>query len=246
MQPQAVLRGAGVSKSFGGVAAVRHVDFAVRAGEIFGLIGPNGAGKTTLFRLISGVLRPDAGKLFYRDADITGFKPHLVCHLGVCTTHQLARPFSDMTVLENVLVGATFGPGDRRVAGDARQRAHEALELTALSASESSRAGSLTLAQRKRLEIARALATNPAVLLLDEVMAGLNPTETAGTMDMIRHIRDTGVTVLMVEHVMKAIMGLSDRVMVLHHGEKLAEGAPTEVVNDPRVVEAYLGAAGAA
>lgn len=240
-EESALLRGIGVSKSFGGLAAVRGVDFVVRPGEIFGVIGPNGAGKTTLFRLISGVFRPDAGRLLLQDRDITGLKPHRICRMGVCTTHQLVRPFGEMSVTENILVGALFGRGARGAGIDGHRAAREILAFTGLDALADAPARSLTLAQRKRLEVARALATAPRVLLLDEVMAGLNPAETAAAMDLIRAIRDRGVTVFIVEHVMRAIMGLCDRVMVLHHGEKLAEGTPREVVADERVIDAYLG-----
>ena len=237
----AILRGIGVSKSFGGLAAVRGVDFAVRRGEIFGVIGPNGAGKTTLFRLISGIYRPDAGSLLLDETDIAGLKPHRICRMGVCTTHQLVRPFGELSVMENVLVGALFGRGKRARQTGGREAAREILGFMGLDRLTDAPARSLTLAQRKRLEVARALATAPTVLLLDEVMAGLNPAETAATMDLIRAIRGRGITVFIVEHVMRAIMGLCDRVMVLHHGEKLAEGTPREVVDDERVVTAYPG-----
>jgi len=239
----ALLEGKSVSKSFGGLMALSGVDFALEKGEILGLIGPNGAGKTTLFNLITGTYRPSSGRIHFLGKDITRSKPHAICRSGISRTYQLVRPFASLTVLENVLVGIYFGRAGGRDHG--RRAAHDEAEqligLVGLAGKIKERAEHLTLMERRRLEIARALATQPAVLLLDEVVGGLNPTEIAQTMDLIRGLRDRGITIFMIEHVMKAIMGLSDRIMVLHHGELIAQGTPEEVANDQRVITAYLG-----
>lgn len=236
----AILECRGVVKRFGGLVAVDDVTFQVNPGEIFGLIGPNGAGKTTLFRVISGAYPPTSGQIFFNGKNIVGMKPNATCHLGIVSTHQIVRPFRDMTVFDNVRVGMEFG---RRVDShqNVEERVHQALAFTGLAANAERLAKNLTLAGRKRLEIARALAANPELLLLDEVIAGLNPTETAQTMDLIRQLRARGITIIMVEHVMKAIMGISDRIMVLNYGEKIAEGTPSEIAQNPQVIQAYLG-----
>ncbi len=238
-----LLEGKSVSKSFGGLMALSGVDFALRKGEILGLIGPNGAGKTTLFNLITGTYRPSSGHIHFLGKEITRSKPHTICRAGISRTYQLVRPFASLTVLENVLVGIYFGRagGADHSRRAARGEAEHLLDLVGLAGKIRERAEHLTLMERRRLEIARALATRPAVLLLDEVVCGLNPTEVAQAMDLIRGLRDRGSTIFMIEHVMKAIMGLSDRIMVLHHGELIAEGTPEEVANDRRVITAYLG-----
>jgi branched-chain amino acid transport system ATP-binding protein len=238
-----LLEGKNVSKSFGGLTALSGVDFVLEKGEILGLIGPNGAGKTTLFNLITGAYRPSSGRIRFLGKDISGSKPHTICRYGIARTYQLVRPFANLTVLENVLVGIYFGRagGKSNSQRAAYSEAERLLDLVGLAGKIKERAEHLTLMERRRLEIARALATQPSVLLLDEVICGLNPTETAQTMDLIRGLRDRGITIFMIEHVMKAIMGLSDRIMVLHHGELIAQGTPEEVANDRRVIEAYLG-----
>jgi branched-chain amino acid transport system ATP-binding protein len=236
-----MLEGEGVTKTFGGLAAVWHVDFHVNQGEIVGLIGPNGAGKTTLFNLISGALVPKSGTLRFKGQDITGWKPHRICRLGVARTFQSVKIFPGMTVLENVQLGLLFGRADGGSSAAAAGDAAALLESVGLSAVKAGRAGDLTLAAQKRLEVARALATKPDLLLLDELMAGLNPTEVAQAMELVTRTREQGVTVFMVEHVMKAIMSVCDRIMVLHHGEKIAEGTPQDIATSKAVVDVYLG-----
>jgi branched-chain amino acid transport system ATP-binding protein len=229
-----------LSKSFGGLRALDAVDLELSAGEILGVIGPNGAGKTTLFSLIAGSLRPSAGTVLLDGERVSGLAAHRVVRRGIVRTHQIVRPFPNLTVLENVAVAAIHCGG--RASGPARERAAAELERVGLGDRGGELPGTLTLAGRKRLELARALATAPRVLLLDEVVAGVNPTEAQALAALIRRVRDErGVSVVMIEHVMPAVMGLSDRVVVLDHGRKLAEGTPAEVVRDARVVEAYLG-----
>ena len=236
-----ILEGEGVTKHFGGLAAVSRVDFSVNQGEVVGLIGPNGAGKTTLFNLISGALVPKEGAIRFNGQNITGLKPHKICKMGVARTFQSVKVFANMPVLENVVLGSLFGTSNSMSSADAAREAMESLEFVGLSAVRATPAKDLTLANQKRLEVARALATKPELLLLDELMAGLNPTETAEAMELVTRIRDKGITIFMIEHVMKAIMSVCDRIMVLHHGEKIAEGTPQEIATSKTVVEVYLG-----
>ncbi len=230
----------GVSKRFGGLHAVSDVSFTIQESEILGLIGPNGAGKTTLFNIVNGVYKPDKGKITFAGKDITGAAPNKVVKLGVARTHQIVKPLNGMSVLDNVTVGACFGRESLGLRA-ARETALEVLKRVGMAERASSPARSLTLAGKKRLEVARALAAKPSLLLLDEVLAGLNPTEVALMIDLIRAIKESGVSVFMIEHVMQAIMKLSDRIVVLNFGQKLAEGSPLEVAADARVIEAYLG-----
>ena len=227
-----------VAKRFGGVQAVSEVTFAVAHGEIVALIGPNGAGKTTLFSLVAGFLAPDAGTVRFEDRDVTGLAPHRVAALGLVRTFQTAQPFERLTVAQNIAVGAHLHLAARHAA---LRRAAEVADRVGLGKWLDRPARELNVAGRKRLELARALATEPRLLLLDEVMAGLNPAEIDAIVSTIFAIRDSGITVLLTEHVMRAVMRLSDRVLVLNNGRLIAQGKPAEVAADPAVVEAYLG-----
>ncbi len=227
-----------VTKHFGGLTAVKSVDLDLPQGEILGLIGPNGAGKTTLFNMISGSFTPSHGRLRFEDHDITRSKPHHICRLGIGRTFQIAKPFARMSVLDNVKVGVFLRIPN---AAEAEAKAREVIRMVGLVPHAEKSARTLTTAGRKRLELARALSTGPKLLLLDEVMAGLTPTESIEIVKLIRRIRETGITILVIEHVMKAIMSLSDRVAVLHHGELIAIDTPTAIASDQRVIEAYLG-----
>ncbi len=232
----------GLSKRFGGLEAVSGLSFKVDEGEIFAIIGPNGAGKTTTLNMISGLLQPSAGRLWLEGRDITTLSSAERCHAGLGRAFQVVQPFPEMTVEQNVLVGALFGtPGI--TASAARRRAQEALERTGLSAIADVPAEELTLLQEKRLEIARALATDPRVLLLDEVMAGLRPAESREAVALIRDVRAQGVTVVFIEHVMPVVRDLADRVLVMNYGKPIAEGTYAQVTADPQVIEAYLGSA---
>lgn len=234
----ALLRITDVTKAFGGLVAVREVSLEQHEGEILGLIGPNGAGKTTLFNMISGAFQPDVGSIYFRAEEVTGMQPHRIARRGVVRTFQIVKPFAKLSVVENVMVGAFINVSKTELA---ERRAREVIEFVGLSSHADQPAANLTTAGRKRLELARALATRPKMLLLDEVMAGLTPTESASMVELLRGVRDEGVTLLVIEHVMQAIMTLSDRIAVLHHGELIADGEPTKIASDPHVVEAYLG-----
>jgi branched-chain amino acid transport system ATP-binding protein len=236
-----ILEGEKVTKHFGGLAAVHEVDFDIHQGEVVGLIGPNGAGKTTLFNLISGSLPTTAGEIRYKGKKITGLKPHQICKIGVARTFQSAKLFAGLTVFENVLAASIFGTKRAISVPDAEREAMELLEFVELSTVGVMLAKDMPIAHRKRLEVARALATKPDLLMFDEVMAGLNPVEVAQAMELITKIRNKGITIFMIEHVMKAIMSVCDRIIVLHHGSKIAEGTPEEIATSRTVVEVYLG-----
>lgn len=237
-----ILEVVSLSKRFHGLVAVNDVSFSLRHGEILGLIGPNGAGKTTLVSMVNGTLDPTAGNLVFEGRSLRGVPAYRRAHLGIGRTFQVMKPFPGMNVLENVVVGALFGAnGGERSLARARGQARECLEFVGLGGRIAQRADALGGPDRKRLELARALAMKPRLLLLDEVMAGLNHVEIEDVIEVIRKVRDRGVSILVIEHVMKAIKSLSDRVLVLHHGEKIMEGETGAVLRDPRVIEAYLG-----
>jgi branched-chain amino acid transport system ATP-binding protein len=234
----ALLEVNGISKAFGGLQAVKDLHFMLEPGEILGIIGPNGAGKTTAFNMIAGYFAPDSGRIRFKGEDVTGQRPWKVSHRKIARTFQLSKPFGDLSVLENVMVGGFHHQGSRAAA---RRKAEEVLAYVGMDAQSQVEAHNLTATDRKRLELARCLATDPELLLLDEVVAGATPTEASAMMDLIRKIRDNGVTIIMVEHVMRVVMGLSHRVLVLHHGETIAMGRPNVVSKDPAVLKAYLG-----
>ena len=230
-----------LTKSFGGLTAIQELDLSVEEGEIIGLIGPNGSGKTTLFNLITGFLKPDKGRLEFRGKPINGLKPHQVCEAGITRTFQLVKPFTEMTVVKNVMVGRIYGRRGVRSLLQADGESREILAFVGLRDKSELIAGNLTLPDRKRLELARALATKPDLLLLDEMMAGLNPVEVASAVRLVKKIRDLGTTVIMVEHIIRAVLDISTRIIVINFGEKIAEGKPHEIIKHPKVIEAYFG-----
>lgn len=233
-----MLKVSNLEKSFGGLQVTKNVSFEIKQGEIFGIIGPNGAGKTTLFNQIFGFIKPDRGTITFQGHSIEGKPPKHICRLGVGRTFQIAQPFPNMTVIENVMVGSLL----RTTSIDkAREKAKGVLEFVQLQVPHDMPSSNLTISDRKRLEVAKALATEPSLLLLDEVMAGLNPTGVKEFIELIFEVQKRGISVLIIEHIMEAIMSLSDRILVLNYGEELTTGKPEEVANDPKVIEAYLG-----
>ena len=231
----------GLCKSFGGLRAVNNLDFTIAQGEIVGLIGPNGSGKTTTLNLLTGFLKPDSGSINFVGKNVTGLPRYTMCQRGVGRTFQLIKPFLEFTALQNVMVGRVYGQNPARNLKIAAEESRKLLDLVRLGEKAEVLARDLTLMQRKRLELARALAAQPQLLLLDELMAGLNHAEADDAMQLIRKVRDTGVTIMLVEHIVKAICGLSDRIVVLNMGEKIAEGGPDEILNNPEVIRVYLG-----
>jgi branched-chain amino acid transport system ATP-binding protein len=234
----ALLSVQGITKNFGALAAVSNVSFELQGGELVALIGPNGAGKTTLFNTIAGNYKPDKGKIFFKSKRIDGLKPYAICHLGICRTYQLVKPFLMETVFENVLLGATYGNTETENFAEA---AEKAVSLVGLDLQRNKYVTTLPFIDRRRVELARAIATGATLVLLDEPMAGLNPSELAQFIEIVKKIHSTGVTILIIEHVMHAVMRLSSRIIVLDHGVKIAEGTPEMISNDSKVIQVYLG-----
>lgn len=236
-----ILEAEGITKHFGGVTANKEIRFDLEEGEILGLIGPNGSGKTTLINIVGGNIRPDKGEIRFQGQNIVGLKPYHICRLGISRTYQVVQPFSGMTVLETVVAGTLFGRNPQKGVGPAVEKAERVLASVHLQDKINEPVEELTVADLKKLELAKALSGDPKVLLLDEVMAGLTPREIDDAMELVRRIRDGGVTIFIVEHVMKAVMGVSNRVMVLHQGMLMATGTPQEIIQNESVIKAYLG-----
>jgi branched-chain amino acid transport system ATP-binding protein len=242
MTNKTIIQVKNLNKSFGGLQALKNVNLDLKSNEILGLIGPNGAGKTTLFNIISGSISPNSGKIMFKGSDIKNKRSDQRCKLGIARTFQITKPFQNMTIVENVTVGAYFGKNKISIS-QARKKAEETLELLGMKELQSFEANTLSIGNRKKLELARALATDPQILLLDEVIGGLTPTEVNAMIETIKEIKKMGISVIMIEHVMKAVTSVSDRMIVLNYGEIIARGTPQEVTENPIVIEAYLGGA---
>lgn len=241
MSGSPILKVESISKNFRGLRAVNGLSFEIEEGEITGMIGPNGAGKSTTFNIICGYYPPSQGKVFYNGQDITGCKAYKFTDMGIARTFQIMKPLSTLSVLDNLLPAAFFGKCRAKNLAEAREIAGEVLEFTGLYSKRNAIAGEMGTPDQKRLEMARTLVTRPKMLFLDEVMAGLNPAETDQAIDLIQKINKSGITVFLIEHIMRAVVNLCQKVIVLHHGEKIAEGTPQQVMNDPYVIEVYLG-----